>query len=546
MDRRFPCALAPILLLSAVAAAPAGAGTGEPGICRPDRPIRRIVIERVPVFDLEDDGGHLRGLYRAANLLHRPMQTRAATIRSLLTIREGEPCSREALEEAERVLRSYIFVQDAWVTPAGIEDGGVVVRVRVQDAWSTRVRLSARRQGGASKTAFGLREVNLFGTGSQLQWTSSRDQDRSETVFTFLDPALGPTKWRLLARYGDNSDGLTRELSVGRPFYELDGRWEFLIDADSAAREEKVYVGGEIADRWRVRRNRARVSFGWSPRGLEGSRLRRWYLRAGVREESWTPAAGAAPARPDLAPLDRDQLWLGAGREWFDIDFRRVSLIDTGRRVEDLDLSRRVAIGIEFGAGRGEAAGGGTLILEARDGFQTGRDAYLLLGARHRVERLGSRFVDAETELRARYVQKPSPLTALNLDLQAFRGSALEGPRRRLMGGDTGLRGYPSRAFSGDRALLLRAEFRYFAPWSVGKLFRLGAVAFAELGGAWDRGHRLGAEVLHPDVGIGLRAYVKPSSGGTTLHLNAAYPLHREVAGRHFGLQVSFLAARSF
>jgi hemolysin activation/secretion protein len=113
------------------------------------------------------------------------------------------------------------------------------------------------------------------------------------------------------------------------------------------------------------------------------------------------------------------------------------------------------------------------------------------------------------------------------------------------LGGDSGLRGYPSRQESGDRRVLFTAEQRFYSDWYPFRLVRLGGALFYDAGRAWGGPFDSDAN-LHwlSDVGFGIRILSARSSGGTTLHLDFAFPLKRADGVRSY--QFSFMSKTGF
>ena len=103
----------------------------------------------------------------------------------------------------------------------------------------------------------------------------------------------------------------------------------------------------------------------------------------------------------------------------------------------------------------------------------------------------------------------------------------LDGERQLLLGGDSGLRGYPLRYQEGDRRWLLTLEQRFYTPWYILRLVRVGAAVFFDAGEAWYAGPRgAGTERgLLRDLGFGLRLGSTRSSGSSMLHIDLAFPL---------------------
>jgi hypothetical protein len=503
----------------------ASAQTDPSTLCTPDAPIKSIEVERINVFDLQAEGEN-RKIFRAVNILHRPMLTRDFTVRALLTLRVGDPCTLERLSEAERALRAVRIFQDAWVEPIVRDPDGVIVRVRVRDAWSTRARVSFSSAGGADQSSFKVLEKNLFGTGLLLSWESRKDQDRTEKLVELRAPQLFGSRWQAVVLDGKNSDGRARELSIGLPFWKLDARQAFAADLQQRSAEQKVYVGPDVVDRYDLDARGISGSFGWSPRGFVAGEVTRYALGLTWERMRWAPTAENGPvARPDLTPIDRDRLLFGGQWSWLRPEFRKLRYYNSARRVEDFDLgsTRQVALGLAL-PGYSEQRGG-RLKADWTRGFAPSERALLLTSASFELDKIESEIVNQVLRAKVRWWNKPSELHVLYFEADAAFGQRMEGTTRFLLGGDNGLRGYRSRAFSGSESVLVTLEHRYFAPWELLHLFRVGLVSFVEAGAIWEEGEPLSWARVHPDIGIGLRFEILRSSSDTTLQLNAAYPL---------------------
>lgn len=533
-------------------------------LCTPGTIIDRIEIERISVFDPASVGEDRR-LFRVVNAIHRPMLSRESTVRALLTIRAGQSCDPVALDEAERTLRSFNIFQDAWVDAVARDGEKVLVRVRVRDAWSTRVRFSFSSQGGANRSVFKLLENNLFGSGYNLAWSKKKDQDRDETDFEFVMPHLAGRRWRLAALYGDTSDGKNRSFSLTHPFWRFKTRHFFDASWNDRRFKQKIFaaVAGETeeVDAWQLDDEEARLAYGYSPKGLTHGTVTRYFVNferrrrtASLHPEDRCFAVPKPPRgtpcpidRPDLAPTTIDQDKLGIGYSWDRIDFRRVAFYESARRIEDFELGDQLRLDLALAIPGVSHQRGGDLTFEYRFGFDLGGGHLARLRSRVEAALRDGDWFDTIAEVEAQSWWKLSTLNTIYASGRLSFGHDTQGPRRFLLGGDTGLRGYRSRAFAGDHQLLLVAEHRYFAPWELFHLFRVGLVGFAEVGGAWDAGGGFGWDDLHPDVGLGLRFELLRSAAGTTVQLNAAYPLDPNGDPREGqGLQFSVLTSKGF
>jgi outer membrane translocation and assembly module TamA len=101
-----------------------------------------------------------------------------------------------------------------------------------------------------------------------------------------------------------------------------------------------------------------------------------------------------------------------------------------------------------------------------------------------------------------------------------------------LLGGDNGLRGYPLRYATGDRALLLTVEQRFFYDRELFHLIRLGAAVYADVGKARSEAPELASHLgVLKDVGIGLRIGQTRSAHANVVRIDLAMPLD-DLTGR--------------
>jgi hemolysin activation/secretion protein len=96
-----------------------------------------------------------------------------------------------------------------------------------------------------------------------------------------------------------------------------------------------------------------------------------------------------------------------------------------------------------------------------------------------------------------------------------------------LLGGDSGLRGYPLRYQSGTRRALFTVEERFYTDIYLWQLFRIGGAAFIDTGRAWGGNNvNAGNPGWLSDVGFGLRIVASRSATGSVLHVDVAFPLN--------------------
>lgn len=501
--------------------------------------IGQVRIELGDVFD-PDVEGEDGALYRAANRLH--VDTREATIRAQLLFEEGDPYSRRLLDETERNMRQLRFLTEPSVRPAAYHDGVVDVVVRARDVWTLNPGVSVGRAGGTNSVGFGVEDLNVLGTGKQIALGYSADVDRSTLLVQWRDPNVFGSRWTDEIEFAESDDGYRRSIAVARPFFSLDAPWSAGFSAVSDRHAEDRYSLGEVVDTYQVDSRAADIHRGWST-GLVDGWARRW--TAGFRYDdsdfSTLPETGSA-AVPEDRRLAYPYVKLQLLEDAYTVTRNR----DQIGRTEDVNFGRQfeLQLGVAapaFGADRTA----GILGAAASRGFRFSGDhtAFVNLGLGTRIESGG--FTDALLSGAARYYWRTTPSSMLFVGLAGDVGHALDADHDLLLGGDTGLRGYPLRYQAGSARALVTVEQRFFTDWYPFHLFHVGGAVFADAGRTWGRDH-LGTPNLGllKDVGFGLRLGNARSALGNVLHLDFAFPLDGDASIRD--VQILLKTHKSF
>ena len=132
------------------------------------------------------------------------------------------------------------------------------------------------------------------------------------------------------------------------------------------------------------------------------------------------------------------------------------------------------------------------------------------------------------TGIAAKYYRKQSDHGLFFAEVSAAAVNEGGTADQLLLGGDTGLRGYPLRYQSGTQRALVSVEQRGYSDIYLFRIFRLGGAAFYDMGRAWGG---LNQNLDNPgwlhNIGIGLRVFNDRSSSGNVIHIDLAYPLNR-------------------
>jgi outer membrane protein assembly factor BamA len=470
-----------------------------------------------------------RTLSRLGNRLH--IETRIATIEDQLLFRSGDPYRASLLEESARILRDTRYLREALVRPVAFHDGVVDIEVTTQDVWTFNPGLSFGRKGGRNTSGFEVEELNFLGTGTQFGAGFKSGLDRDSKYLQYADRQLGSTWWSLSTTYSDNSDGQLGAFSLEQPFYSLGSHRAGGLSLLDDRRVDARYDAGEIVDRFQTHEKDATIYWGRSA-GLVGGWARRLTVGLTLDEHEFGAARGFDA--PRLMPQDRKLVYPWIGAEWVQDAFETARNRDQIERTEDYSLGWHARAQLGF----------------ASSGFGSDRDAIMFSGALSKGWALSERqsvFFDVESEGRfdngglagdllqagTRYYFRQSARRVLFMTLSAAASSNPDRDQQLLLGGDTGLRGYPLRYQAGDSHWLFTAEQRFFTNWYPLQLFNVGGAVFYDMGQTWGR-DPLGSpsQGLLRDIGFGLRLGSSRSSRGNVLHIDVAYPLDGTTSAR--------------
>ena len=489
--------------------------------------IGEIRIQPQNIFDLTDPRED-NFLYRIANAIH--VVTRPDVVRKTLLFKTGDRLSLRVIEESERLLRSTLQVYNVRIRPIAVHEGvvnrTVDLEVVTRDRWTLDPSLSVSRTGGANSDRVGLKEANLFGTGTTVGYSRSSNVDRTSNTFNISHPhALGPFVNASYA-YADTSDGRSWALAASQPFYALDSRRALGASLDSNVRSEAVYVSGINTGTYRHEQSNANAFAGWSG-GLIDGWTRRHTVGMSYEDNTYTRIAGESPEGElpsDLtlaAPyyrfeLIQDRFRTGvnytqiAKPEDFNLGLSLTAQL--GRSLSWLGSTRQQWIYSTSIAKGYDVAERGQLRTNASFSgrYATASEQQLsTLGAQYFHRQQGSlTFYAAFTGSTVRNPDVPNPLT---------------------LGGDNDLRGYPLRYQSGNKSVLVNLEERAYTDWYPFRLVRVGGAVFYDGGRAWGGSNPNTANSgWLSDVGFGLRLLTDRSAVGNVLHIDLAFPLNRE------------------
>ena len=497
--------------------------------------IGEVRIDNQDIFDPNDPAEN-GVLYRAANFIH--IRTRAEVIRRQLLFKSGERVSVRLIEETERLLRANRILHEVGIRPLAYRDGVVDIEVKTSDTWTLAPGVGIGRSGGSNRRHATLEESNALGTGVFVGVDRTSDAVRTTTEYRVTQPRAFDGWTAIDYVYSKNTDGDRRSVSLTRPFYALDTRWAAGFTGSKDDRIDSVFTDGATVGQFRHRQDRAEAFGGVSAGLVEG-----WVHRYSVGVTWQDDRYGFEPGAPAPAQLPRDRT-IAAPFVRYEV---AEDSIEKVKNRDSIERPEYFAMGLQSGLqlGRASTGFGSTEDLwlysaNVSDGFRLAAGRTLLTSAAIAGQYGSGGIANQLSSGSIRYYRPADGRTLLFASLAGDLRKAPDTAEQLLLGGDTGLRGYPRNYQSGDRRLLFTVEERVYTDWYPFRLFRIGAAVFYDLGRAWGGPNENTANAgWLGDVGFGLRILSARSAFGNIAHIDFAFPLNRDPNIRSFQFLVS-------
>ena len=474
--------------------------------------IRRVIYERANVFP----GDELSGTQKTANRLH--ILTQEAVIAREVLLNPGDPMSEELRAESERKLRNLDFLGDAEITTRPVGTDSLDVIVSTNDQWSLIPAVVLTSGGGLTRIGGSLEESNFLGRGKFLWGTGEYENDVGTTWYAgYDDPQLLGSQLKAGVSFASGPLEQSWAAYINRPFYSSDSIWSWGANGGTGEEIRRIFDYGEEVSRYGQNIDEAALH---ATRAI-GERYRKWRfsLSYSYSNEENFPIDGQT-----TLPIPVNELihatTLGVSREnrSFAVE-RRINKL--GRK-EDLALGNssylyigRTAFPFDVGVRRWQ--------------FGAGHDHKIQL-QKHHFLYLGFDFTtefekDTIFSFDTRWYNVVAWQT-LALNIEGDFSNDLDIGRQFVLGGDSGLRGYPAREFTGAKRLLMNLESRVnpkLEVWTVA----LGGVVFVDVGNVWDRNQDVDFKDLNVGAGAGLRLEFTRTPGAPVSRIDIGWPVNR-------------------
>jgi outer membrane protein assembly factor BamA len=499
----------------------ATAETAERKPVAPDASVGAIHFTRLPIFD-ESNPDENNKLYRWANRFH--ILTKERVIEQQLLFETGDKLDNRLLDETERILRASSYIYDADIRLVKTCGNVTDVEVITRDVWSFTPDFSFTRSGGENEYRVSLRETNLLGYGKDATASFRQEDNRDSAIVSYKDPNFQGTRKIFRSNYTDSDDGSRVAVTFALPFYALDTRRSWGVGIEQYDRIDTQYFRDEDISEVRHEADLLNIHFGVS-RGLIDGITRRYSIGYRFEDHVYSPGPDLPP--PAEFPFDRRLSYPYLNYESVEDNFTTSLNLDQIHRTEDLHVGRRLVARLGY-----SHTDEPRLVIEGRLHNTLLFSPKIVL--QHRVDWSGFWNFDrgdAEELLiqyGIRYYREQTKHRTLYSSFRATYTRNLSAERQVLIGGRSGLRGYPNRYQAGDRSYLFTIEERMYSDHHFFNLLRFGWAIFFDIGRAWfpDQDNGPNSEDL-ADVGFGIRLAPTKSNIGQVIHLDLAVPLNK-------------------
>jgi hypothetical protein len=492
--------------------------------------VGKITIEQRQVFD-ESDSTFLRKLgdyvqpvgdlaltaRTVANDVH--VMTREEVIRRELLFKEGDPYDQRLVDESARHLRKMGIIGDISITSDTLWDNSVDVLVKAHDRWTLNPSMSVQAGGGVRGFGVGLREENLFGMGQKVEVGYNRLSDRANPnggQISFTEPRLFGSWWSTSAQWRDADELKQTSLDIQRPFFADAAEWSARGFASIGRVRIRQYQNGDVARDDYLNQENELVWLGSSSGSDAKLQLAAAYYRMRASSDSM-----------ELRPFDNVDLVIGSV-SILEREYYKGSYIENFGRVEDVPIGYQVGLAagrnlhfsslgsVDYFArvfGQGSARFGGGL----SGNYKASATSYFI----------GNTPNEMTISATALHFWRLAPDQTLLGRVTTTIGSHWAPSSQLTLGSFSGLRGYRSNEFAGQRLLLVNLEHRMFSMMNLW-FFKLGAALFFDSGVVWNQGEGFGGQRFHSALGVGIQIESGKSLGNGIFRLDVAYNMDQK------------------
>lgn len=497
---------------------------------------KNITFISYDIFDLTDPDTIF--IHSWANLLHNKTKERTLINESAFFVDKCQ-INEEDLHELERHLRSKKYLRNASVkfdisekanTNSNTKNTNNKVIVETWDNWSLLPTLDFSRKGGKNKFALGIKDRNLLGLGIDAEIEYFSNDQRTGYKFDTQFPLFLQNNINASIKLTRNDDGTSEAIFLTKEFVSFDTRNAFNIGFDNFNQIDTQYENGTESKRYIHKKYFTTASWQWLNQDSAKDTLRFGigYTTEEHEFSQFNNPTFVSALNTSTLPTNRTFNYPFITIDYLQKAYKKLTNVYLINHIEDFNLGWRAKA--KLGSDFSNNLGSPTLIWQSSlsKGITLNDNAFWFFDAnfsgeiyQHKDQKdrlilsVNTEYFHKFNERWAGYFKNSS---------QFSQNQFLDSPL--VLGGESGVRGYPLQYQHGKHSTQFSFEARYYPHINIYKLLELGGAAFIDSGRVFSQAEPLqNQSTWMTSVGLGARLYSTHSSEARVIHLDIIKPV---------------------
>ena len=488
--------------------------------------IDSVEIDNREIFDTKIEP-YNNFIFKTANKLH--IRTRKLVIARELLLKKGDVFESELAEEITRNLRNRYVIYDAWIEIEELESGNLLMRLVTIDEWSFSGGLGISREGNEYSYELGFLEKNFLGLNQSFSFDYViQEKDDNYIESSFKDIRFAGQPFKITINYSNNPFSSNQAASLSHPFYNLEQAFSFGIIAAKGQKRNEVFKD----DRMIGRSNTADdfllgfMNYRFGPRKKKIiTGLNYTYTFERTNEKEYFSSSSDEIALVN-ASFPQDSLYhqVDLSLRGSLLDYKTFQKIDGFGYTEDFTLGHTAAIG--YGRAFNPRFSDSDHVYDRAFfnysfGFNIANELFYFSYTRINKFK-GTRDLQRLNILGANYYHRGPEFLTIAFNADYINDWRPEGTENLILGGRSGLRGYPSEFKTGDRLAVFNLEGRLHPEIRIFTAI-MGFAIFVDAGRVWKPDELLTTKDFYFSGGVGLRFALDRSSRSRFFRADLAY-----------------------
>ena len=475
------------------------------------------------IFDLSDKDSIF--IHSWANFLHIKTKQKTLLNESAFFL---DKCtiSQEDIQELERHLRSKKYIRQASVK-AGKDKN---INVETWDNWSLMPTIDFGRKGGQNKFSLGIKDDNLFGLGIDADLGYFSDDQRTGYKFDTQFPLFLQNNINAKIRLTSNDDGTSEAVLLEKKFVSFDTENAYKLGFNNFNQIDTQYENGEESNQYFHEKHYSTASWHWLNQDSAKDTLRfgLGFTREKHTFENVSDTTFSSDSHGAVLPSNRSFNYPFISVDYLQKDYRKLTNLNLINQIEDFNFGWNASANIGSDLSGNSYAPAFIWQSALSKGIDVSEHSFLFFEANFEgefydnKERKNRQLLSIKTEYFHKFNDNWGGYfkNVSKLSENQFADSPL------VLGGETGVRGFPLQYQHGSHSSQFTIEARYYPHINIYKLLELGGAAFIDTGRVFDRSElSTNQSPSMTSVGLGLRFYSTHSSEARVIHLDLIKPI---------------------